>query len=375
MTEPVETLEVQLGERSYDIHIGSSLIDRCGEFCAPLIQSSKAIIVTDSNVAPLYLNRVVDSLKNSGIVTEQVVLPAGESTKSFGQFQKLCESILSFGIERKTVLIALGGGVIGDITGFAASVILRGLDFIQIPTTLLAQVDSSVGGKTGINTNYGKNLIGSFHQPRLVLADIDTLGTLPHRQLLAGYAEVVKYGLIDDFPFFEWLESHGKNLISGDIAARRHAVLHSCQAKTKIVAEDEKEIGKRALLNLGHTFGHAYEAETGYGDTLLHGEAVAIGIHQAFALSVKLGISPRQEAERVSQHLESVGLKTSINKIKNINWSAEKLASHMDKDKKVSDGKITFVLAKGIGQAFLTNDVSRDRLIETLNDSLIGQHS
>ncbi|MCW9045257.1 MAG: 3-dehydroquinate synthase [Alphaproteobacteria bacterium] len=370
MTETHETLEVQLGDRSYEIHVGANLIDRAGEFCAPLIKSNKAIIVTDSNVASLYLDRVKASLKEKGVATEQVILPAGESTKAFGQFQELCETILSFGIERKTMLIALGGGVIGDITGFAASVILRGLDFIQIPTTLLAQVDSSVGGKTGINTGYGKNLVGSFHQPRLVLADIDTLDTLPRRQLLAGYAEVVKYGLIDDFAFFEWLEINGKKIIEGDKEARKYSVLHSCEAKAKIVAEDEKESGKRALLNLGHTFGHAYEAETGYGDTLLHGEAVAIGIHQAYTLSTLLGLCPSQEAERVSRHLENMGLETGISRLKKPDWTSEKLAAHMDKDKKVSDGKITFVMAKGIGQSFLTNEIPRDRLIEILNNAL-----
>ena len=284
-------------------------------------------------------------------------MAAGEASKSFASFEKLCEEILALGIERSTVLIALGGGVIGDLTGFAAAVLLRGIDFIQIPTTLLAQVDSSVGGKTGINSGHGKNLIGAFHQPRLVLADTYTLRTLPRRELLAGYAEVVKYGLIDQPDFFAWLEGHGADLVEGDQGVLAQAIETSCAAKAAIVAEDEKEAGKRALLNLGHTFGHALEAECGYGDELLHGEGVALGMIMAFDLSVELGLCPAEDADRVFRHLTAVGLPTRLEHLPGRVWDADTLLGHMHKDKKVTGGKLTFILAKGIGRAFITHDV------------------
>lgn len=360
------TLTVELGNRSYDIEIGSTLLARAGKRIASLLQTPQVIIVTDSNVAPLYLDSLQKALGTEGIICESVTLPAGEATKSFPNFEDLCEELLSLGIERKTTLIALGGGVVGDITGFAASVLLRGLNFIQIPTTLLAQVDSSVGGKTGINTGQGKNLVGSFHQPLLVLADMDTLSTLPKRELLAGYAEVVKYGLINDTSFFSWLETNGTALIEGDAEVRTQAVLTSCKAKAAIVGEDEKEKGARALLNLGHTFGHALEAESGYGDALLHGEAVAIGTIMAFSISANMGLCPQSDLDRVRAHFNAIGLPTTLENLSTEGWTAEKLLAHMGKDKKVADGKITFVLTKGIGQAFLTNDVTEADLLKTL---------
>jgi 3-dehydroquinate synthase len=285
-----------------------------------------------------------------------VILPPGEHTKDFSFFQKLTSDLLDIGIERSTVVVAFGGGVIGDLTGFAAAVLLRGIDFVQIPTTLLAQVDSSVGGKTAIDMPQGKNLVGAFHQPRLVLADTDVLQTLPRREVLAGYAEVVKYGLINDPAFFEWLESNGEAVVSVDAAAARQAVAHSCQAKAAIVARDETEQGDRALLNLGHTFAHALETETGYGPDLLHGEAVAAGMAIAFDLSVRLGLCPAADAARVRRHLRAVGLPAGLSDIKTSGnqrrWNIGALLSHMGRDKKVRDGKVTFILARGIGQAF-----------------------
>jgi 3-dehydroquinate synthase len=368
----IETLRVDLGTRGYDILIGSDLIERCGSLCWPVLPGKTVVVVSDDNVAPLYLDRVVASLEGQDLDVKTVILQAGEGTKSFANFQKLCETILAMGIERKTTLIALGGGVIGDITGYAAASLLRGIPFIQIPTTLLAQVDSSVGGKTGINTAHGKNLVGAFYQPLLVLADTEVLNTLEPRQLLAGYAEVVKYGLIDDFAFFQWLESNGKALINGDDAARRYAVHTSCAAKAKIVAEDEKETGRRALLNLGHTFGHALEAETGYGDKLFHGEAVAIGMVMAYRLSARLGLCTGQDEERLIRHMAEVGLRTDLKGLGAEDWTAEALAAHMSKDKKVTDGKIIFVLAKGIGEAFLSSVDDRDALFSVLDSFLSG---
>jgi len=265
-------------------------------------------------------------------------------------------------IERSTTLIALGGGVIGDLVGYTAASVLRGLPFIQVPTTLLSQVDSSVGGKTGINTHHGKNLVGAFYQPKLVLADTATLNTLDRRQLLAGYAEVVKYGLIDDLEFFEWLELHAQALIDGDMDKRRHAVLTSCAAKARVVAEDEREGGRRALLNLGHTFGHALEAETGYGDALLHGEAVSIGTVMAFELSQNMDLCPGQDTGRVAAHFDAVGLMADLSHLDTQGWTAEALLDHMSRDKKVEGGKLTFILTHGIGQAFISREVNVDAL-------------
>jgi 3-dehydroquinate synthase len=367
-----ETLRVDLGERGYDIVVGDGLIDGAGAWVKDVIPIPRVIVVTDENVAPLYLDRLLAALADADVAAESIVLPPGEQTKCFSIFEGLCEDILARKVERKTTLLALGGGVIGDITGFAAATVLRGMPFVQVPTTLLAQVDSSVGGKTGINTRHGKNLVGAFHQPRLVLADVETLETLPERELLAGYAEVAKYGLIDRPDFFAWLEENGEALVGGDRALRREAVLSSCAAKAAIVAEDEREAGKRALLNLGHTFGHALEAESGYGEALLHGEAVAIGMALAFELSARTGLCPAEDAERVRAHLGAVGLRTGLtDNLAGPDWTADKLMDHMTRDKKVSGGRLTYVLVRGIGRAFLTQDVDpadvRALLLAALN--------
>lgn len=362
------SLTVALGERSYDIHVGPGLIDQAGALITPVLRQKRVFIVTDGNVAPLYLKRLTASLEASGIAHNHIVLPAGEGTKDFRHLESLLDAMLDARCERGTMIVALGGGVIGDLTGFAASILLRGVDFVQIPTTLLSQVDSSVGGKTGINTRQGKNLVGSFHQPRLVLADTLTLDSLPRRELLAGYAEVVKYGLIDDPAFFAWLEENGRRIIDGDEEARRHAVLTSCRAKARIVAADERESGVRALLNLGHTFGHALEAETGFGPDMLHGEAVAIGMVMAFALSARLNLAPAADGERLRAHLAALGLPVDPPPIRD--WKADILLSHMAGDKKVKDGRVTFVLTRGIGQAFLDNQVPPEAVLGVLAEAV-----
>jgi 3-dehydroquinate synthase len=355
-----ETLRVALGERSYDIHIGGGLIARAGALMKPLLKQPRVVIVTDENVAPHYLGALDAALKAEGIRTDSIILPPGEHTKDFRHLEELLDELLSLQIERRTTLVALGGGVIGDLVGFAAAVALRGVDFVQVPTTLLSQVDSSVGGKTAIDTRHGKNLVGAFHQPRLVLADIDTLKTLPPREIRAGYAEIAKYGLINDAAFWSWLEDGaGAKLIAGDAEMRTKAVLASCANKARVVEGDERETeGARALLNLGHTFGHALEAETGFGDALLHGEAVAIGCVMAFALSAKLGLCPAAEAERVRRHYAAVGLPTDPTRIQGVRWNSDMLLKHMSRDKKVENGAITFILAHGIGRAFVARNVA-----------------
>jgi 3-dehydroquinate synthase len=362
MSEP-DRLRVELGARSYDIIVGARLLDAAGALIAPVVRQKRAIIVTDENVAKLHLARLQAGLDKGGIAHQTIVLPPGEHTKDFAHFAQLTEDVLGLGIERATPLIALGGGVIGDLTGFAAATLLRGIDYVQIPTTLLAQVDSSVGGKTAIDSRHGKNLIGAFHQPVLVIADIDTLATLPRRELLAGYAEVVKYGLIRDREFYEWLEEAGPRLVAGDADARRHAVLKSCAAKAAIVAIDERETGDRQLLNFGHTFGHALEAETGFGDALLHGEAVALGMRLAFDLSARQGICPTTSVERVRRHYAAVGLPIELSEIANgRRFAPAELLRHMGKDKKVRDGRITLILAHDIGEAFISREIDRTKL-------------
>ena len=357
-----ERLVVGLGARAYDIVIGEGLIADAGRHVRSLLRLPKVAIVTDANVAARHLDPFRAALDRTGIASETVTLPPGEATKDFAHLEDLAERILALGIERASTLVALGGGVIGDLTGFAAAVLLRGVDFIQVPTTLLAQVDSAVGGKTGINTRHGKNLVGAFHQPRLVLADVTALETLPRRELLAGYAEVVKYGLIGDPEFFAWLEANGAAVIAGDRRLRRHAVKTSCAAKAAIVAADETEKGERALLNLGHTFGHALEAETGYGEALLHGEAVAVGIALAFDFSARLGLCPSEDAARVRRHFAATGMPAELAQLHKLGrkpgWTAERLMTHMSHDKKVAGGKLTFILARGIGQAFICRDVA-----------------
>jgi len=354
---PFQEMRVELGPRSYEILVGETLLAKAGQHIAEVIQRPKVVLISDETVAALHMVALEKSLRDAEIAVDTVVVPAGEQTKSLRELEALTDRLLQIPIERSDTLIALGGGVVGDLVGFAAAITLRGIDFVQVPTTLLAQVDSSVGGKTGINTKWGKNLIGAFHQPRLVLADTEVLETLPRRELLAGYAEVVKYALIGDPEFFAWLEGHAAHLVEGDPAALQHAVLTSCQAKAKIVAEDERESGKRALLNLGHTFAHALEAETGYGSELLHGEAVAIGQVLAFELSAQLGLCPAEDAARVRRHFATVELPTGLESVQGRMWDANRLISHMGRDKKVKDGKITFVLTEGIGKAYLDNTV------------------
>ena len=369
MTESSIRLPVPLGGRSYDILIGPGLLADAGAQIKPLLKTPRVIVVTDDHVGPRYAPVLVASLDAAGIAGETITLPAGESTKRFASFEDLMENLLARRMERGITLVALGGGVIGDITGFAAAVLLRGVGFVQIPTTLLSQVDSSVGGKTGINSRHGKNLIGAFHQPRLVLADMDVLESLPRRELLAGYAEVVKYGLLGDLAFFEWLEAHGRALVDGDAGLRREAVHRSCAAKAAIVADDEREAGQRALLNLGHTFGHALEAELGYDGRLLHGEGVGIGMVLALALSERLGLGPTvADVARVRHHLASVGLPTSPRDIAGVDWDADRLLDHMGRDKKVDDGRITFILARAIGKAEIRRDVPVDAVRAVLQD-------
>ena len=370
----MKTIRVDLAGRSYDIVIGPALIDRVGELARPVLARPKVIIVTDEIVAPLHGARVFKSFQAAGIEATIVVMPAGESSKEFASFERLMNALLDQRPDRKTTLVALGGGVIGDLTGFAASVLLRGVDFIQLPTTLLAQVDSSVGGKTGINTRHGKNLVGTFYQPRLVVADTDVLDTLPKRELLAGYAEVVKYGLIDDAKFFDWCEANAVALLAGDAAKRTYAIEQSCLAKARIVAADERETTDlRALLNLGHTFGHALEAETGFSPDLLHGEAVGTGMALAFDLSAELGLCPAGAATRVRAHLAAVGLPVRLRSIggdNRRNWNAARLIEHMRGDKKAEAGRLTFILARDIGKAFVTRDVEAAALQRLLADAI-----
>jgi 3-dehydroquinate synthase len=364
------TVRVDLGERSYDILIGENLLDNAGAVITEILRQPRVIVITDSNVASLHLPALETSLSKAGIETHSIILPAGEQTKDFAHLAGLLDQCLDARIARDTTLIALGGGVIGDITGFAAAIALRGIDFIQIPTTLLAQVDSSVGGKTGINTKHGKNLVGAFHQPALVLADVATLDTLPEREIRAGYGEVVKYGLINDAPFFNWLEKNGPALCNGEHAARIQAVETCCRAKAAIVAADEHESGQRALLNLGHTFGHAFEAESGYSDKLLHGEAVAIGMVMAFSLSGKLGLCNDEETARIAAHLKAVNLPASLSGIAEPSWTPARLLSHMSQDKKVLAGQLTFILARRIGEAFISRDVKPETVQSLLEEAL-----
>ena len=362
-----ELVSVALGARSYDIAVGTGLLDQAGDRIAPLLALPRTVLISDENVAPLYGARVVDSLARHGVACETITLPPGEGAKSFAGLEDLLERLLAAGAERNLTLLALGGGVIGDLTGFAASVLLRGVDFIQLPTSLLAQIDSSVGGKTGINSRHGKNLIGSFHQPRLVLADTGALDSLAPREMAAGYAETVKYGLIDDAAFFAWLEENGAKLLAGDAAARRHAIAHCCRAKARIVAEDEREDGRRALLNLGHTFGHAFEAECGYGEALLHGEAVALGMVLAFRLSQRLGLAAEADGARVAAHLAANGLPVTAAALPENVRRRDALMEHMRRDKKVQDGRVRLILARGIGEAFITSDVDEADIAAALD--------
>ena len=365
-----QLVHVPLGDRAYDIHIGRDLIGQAGALIGPILQRAKVAIVTDGNVAPLHLNRLTEALQSAGIAHAALILPAGEATKSWPYLSKTIDFFLNNKIERRDVVIALGGGVIGDLVGFAAAILRRGVRFVQIPTSLLAQVDSSVGGKTGINAAQGKNLIGAFHQPSLVLADIDVLDTLAPRDFLAGCGEVVKYGLLGNEQFFEWLEQNGLALIAGDPVARSEAVRVSCQMKADIVARDETEQGDRALLNLGHTFCHALEAATGYSDRLLHGEGVAIGCALAFETSARLGLCAQEAPSRVRAHLKAMGMKTNISDIDAAMPDPAALFALMGQDKKVVAGQLNFVMARDIGQAFVTADVSESVILSVLQASM-----
>jgi 3-dehydroquinate synthase len=360
-----ETVDVSLGDRAYPIHIGPGMLSRAGSLLKPLTRGPLPV-VTDTHVAEIHLAPLLVALGEAGLDARPIVIEAGEGSKSFAGLERLSGELLKSGVDRSGLVVALGGGVIGDLTGFAAGVLKRGIAFAQIPTTLLAQVDSSVGGKTAINTPQGKNLVGLFHQPKIVIADTDVLKTLPKRELLAGYAEVAKYGALGDAAFFEWLEANGARALAGDSAAMVHAVAHACRMKADIVARDERETGDRALLNLGHTFGHALEAATGFSDRLLHGEGVAIGMALAFGLSVKLGLCRGQDAERFARHLKAAGLPTAIADIPGARPSPEVLLEHMAHDKKVKDGRMTFILVRGIGEAFVTSDVPMDAVREML---------
>ena len=365
-----ETVHVALDDRAYDVLIGPSLIHNAGEYLSPFLKRQRVAILTDETVATFHLESLQKSLTSSGIKSSALKLPAGEATKCWSELSRSVEWLLEQKIERSDVVVALGGGVIGDLAGFAAAILRRGVRFVQIPTSLLAQVDSSVGGKTGINSHHGKNLVGAFHQPSLVLADSEVLNSLPPRDFLAGYGEVVKYGLLGDADFFEWLENNGPLMASGDQQARIYAVRRSVEMKAEIVVRDETEQGDRALLNLGHTFCHALEAATGYSDRLLHGEGVAIGCALAFELSSRLGLVSQETPSRVLAHLRSMGMKTDLSDIPGDLPSAEGLMSLMAQDKKVIDGKLRFILARAIGHAFVTSDVPSEKVLSVLQDAL-----
>ncbi|MEM1428491.1 MAG: 3-dehydroquinate synthase [Pseudomonadota bacterium] len=371
MTLPAaETVHVPLGARAYDIRIGAGLLHRAGAEIAPLLARPRVAILTEERVAAHHLPALVAALKAEGIESDALSLPPGEATKSWPQFTRAVEWLLGQNIERRDVVIAFGGGVIGDLAGFAAAVLRRGVRFVQIPTSLLAQVDSSVGGKTGINSAHGKNLIGAFHQPARVLADIALLDTLPPRDLRAGYAEVVKYGALGDAAFFGWLEENGPALAAGGRDAQARAVRRSCEMKAEIVVRDETEQGDRALLNLGHTFGHALEAATGYSDRLLHGEGVAIGMALAFELSARLGLCPQEDPSRLRAHLAAMGMPRDLGDIPGELPDADGLLKLMMQDKKVVDGRLRFILARGIGDAFVADDVPEAQVRALLTDAL-----
>ena len=358
-------IRVGLEHRGYDIHVGHGLLANAGELLKPLAHGPVPV-VTDATVGEIHLASFLEVCGQAGLDVRPVVMPPGEGSKSFAGLERLSGELLDAGVDRGGLIVALGGGVIGDLAGFAAGVLKRGVAFAQIPTTLLAQVDSSVGGKTAINTPQGKNLIGLFHQPRIVIADTALLATLPRRELLAGFAEVVKYGALGDLSFFEWLERQGAKALAGERDALVHAVAHSCRMKANIVARDEREAGERALLNLGHTFGHALEAATGFSDRLLHGEGVAIGMALAFQLSQRLNLCPSQDVGRLVNYLRGAGLPSAISDIPGSRPPPETLIAAMGHDKKVKGGKLTFVLAHGLGRAFVTSDVPLEAVKEVL---------
>ena len=379
MTAPLRQIEpiqvpVALGARAYEIVIGRGLIASLGERVKALRPGARVAIVTDETVAQLHSGAVEAALKSAGIDSARITVPAGEGSKNYATFEKVCESIIDARVERNDLIVALGGGVIGDLAGFAAACVRRGLDFVQVPTTLLAQVDSSVGGKTGINSLQGKNLIGAFHQPVLVVADTALLDTLPKRDFRAGYAEVAKYGLLGDAQFFAWLEKNWQDVFAGGQTsgnfAREHAIAVCCRGKAGIVARDERETGERALLNLGHTFGHALEAGCGFSDRLLHGEAVSLGMALAFEFSAQKGLIAASEAARATAHLAAVGLPTHVNQVRGGVPGIDALMNLIGQDKKVKRGKLTFILVRGIGQAFVENDVDPAEVRAFLSEKL-----
>jgi shikimate kinase / 3-dehydroquinate synthase len=363
-------LSVVLSSSSYDVVIGDDLLARAGALLAPRLEQKRAVVVTDEAVAALHLPTLLRGLAETAVTASQIVVPAGEASKNLATWQSVVDQLLEARVERRTTVIALGGGVVGDLAGFAAATTLRGLPFVQMPTTLLSQVDSSVGGKTGVNTGRGKNLVGAFYQPRMVLADTGTLATLPPRELRAGYAEIAKAGLIGDAAFFAWCESHGAAVVGGDRDAQAEAIRRACAFKAAVVGDDEREEKPndgRALLNLGHTFGHALEAEYGYTGGLLHGEGVAVGLGLAFRLSARLGHCSESDAERVVSHVAAMGMPADLRML-NRRFSATTLIGHMGRDKKVRDGALKFVLVRGIGQAFTAGDVPMDAVVELLRD-------
>lgn len=350
------TIRVEGGYfRAYDVVVGAGLLSSLGKR-AKAFKSTRVMVVTDSTVGPLHADAALASLKTAGFEAEQITVPAGEASKSFSELESVLDRMMAAGMDRRSLVVALGGGVIGDLAGLSAALFMRGIDFIQVPTTVLAQVDSSVGGKTAIDTPRGKNLIGAFHQPRLVLADIDILKTLPVRQVRSGWAEILKHGLICDAAYFDWLSGDGAVGAEGDPEALTKAVIRSVEIKAQVVGEDEKEAGRRALLNLGHTFGHALEVEVGFDDTLTHGEAVAVGCAMAFRYSARLGLCDVVEAERAEQGIRAAGLPTRLADIAHA-FDATALLERMQGDKKAEGGRLTLILAHGIGQAFVTKDV------------------
>jgi 3-dehydroquinate synthase len=375
MTAPLRpgettTVRVALETRAYDIVIGRGLLASLGSRVAALKPGAKAAIVTDATVERLMLDETLGALAAAGIAATHVSVPAGEASKSIAMFERVCDALIAARVERGDVVVALGGGVVGDLAGFCAAAVRRGLDHVQVPTTLLAQVDSSVGGKTAINSRHGKNLIGAFHQPILVVADTALLDTLPPREFRAGYAEVAKYGLLGDAGFFAWLEANADDVFAGRAGAREHAIALSCRMKAEIVARDERETGDRALLNLGHTFGHAFETAAGFSDRLLHGEAVALGMALAFDFSARLGLTPQADADRAKHHLGKAGLPTHISDVPGGVPGVDGLMDLMAQDKKVKRGRLTFILVRGIGQAYVAPDVDPAEVRAFLADKL-----
>ncbi len=363
------TVRVGLGERAYDVVVGGGLLDKAGVLLAPLLKQGRTAIVSDETVWKLHGERLTNALAAAGISSQAIVVPPGEPSKSWEGLAEVSDRLLELELDRGDLIVAFGGGVVGDLAGFAAAIYKRGIDFVQIPTTLLAQVDSSVGGKTAIDTPRGKNLIGAFHQPRLVLADLDLLATLPEREVRAGYAEVIKYGLLGDVAFFEWLEANGPAVLAGDPDALAYAVARSVEMKAEIVEADEKEAGRRALLNLGHTFGHALEAETGYGEALLHGEAVAAGSAIAFRFSAAQGLCSPQDAQRAERAIAAAGLPTRLDQVGSGAFDAAKLVRHMGQDKKAEGGRLTFILARALGEAFVAKNVDG----QAVSDFLVAE--